>query len=259
MMDLNANATDGILAKLLYLAVTLVVTAIAARIVGRVSEKALDKARIPSASLFVNVARALVWLAGVLLVVKPVFDIEPTSFVTAVGIVSVALSLGLQDTISNLIGGVSLLMSHMVVPGDKVTIDGITGTVIDVNWRAITVEDLIGNIQVIPNSVLNSSSVFKIKPTNFQTVSVQLLIRSDADLAAVEADILTRGAEALGDRLGDACQPVVRYKGMNAGGIAAGVSFPVKEGVNTLTGSDDVMRSFSQRPWLAGIGTCTDA
>jgi small-conductance mechanosensitive channel len=104
MMDLNANATDGILAKLLYLAVTLVVTAIAARIVGRVYEKALDKARIPSASLFVNVARALVWLAGVLFVVKPVFNIEPTSFVTAVGIVSVALSLGLQDTISNLIG-----------------------------------------------------------------------------------------------------------------------------------------------------------
>lgn len=243
---------EDYLFKVIVLVVALVGTLVASFVVTRLVRKVLEKADVPSASLFVNLVRGLIYALGILFVLKPVFGIEPTGFIAALGVASVALSLGLQDTISNLIGGLSLLLTKSLQPGDDVTISGVSGTVTDVGWRATTVQDLVGNQQIIPNSVLNTTALFKYKPTNYQQVALTLVIRPDADLIATEREILELGEAALGDRLGHAFPSVLRYRGMTDGGIQATAVFSVAEGESTLVCTDDVMRCFSQRPWLGG-------
>ena len=131
--------------KIVFLAVTVAVALLVQRVVVRIARKALDASDVPSASLFINVLRALIWSLALIAVLEPVFGIQPTAFVTALGVVSVAISLGLQDTISNLIGGLSLLLGHVIKPGDHVVVGGVTGTVADVTWRTTAVVDQIGN------------------------------------------------------------------------------------------------------------------
>ena len=114
--------------KLVFLAVTVVVALVVQRVVLKVAKRALDASDVPSASLFLNILRALIWAFALMTVLKPVFGLEPTAFVAALGVVSVALSLGLQDTISNLIGGLNLLLGKVVQPGDYVTVGSVTGT-----------------------------------------------------------------------------------------------------------------------------------
>ena len=252
--------------KIVFLAVTVAVALLVQRVVVRIARKALDASDVPSASLFINVLRALIWSLALIAVLEPVFGIQPTAFVTALGVVSVAISLGLQDTISNLIGGFSLLLFRVIQPGDHVTvgsvtgtvrdvtwrsIGGVTGTVADVTWRTTAVVDLAGNTHVIPNSSLNNGALTKVTDKNFDCAKVPLLVRADADLPAAEAEIRAAVASSLADRLDPDNPMVLHYSGTELGGAPLTCYIYLKTGENTFDAVDDVMRALSGAPWLA--------
>lgn len=237
--------------KIVFLAVTVAVALLVQRVVVRIARKALDASDVPSASLFINVLRALIWSLALIAVLEPVFGIQPTAFVTALGVVSVAISLGLQDTISNLIGGLSLLLGHVIKPGDHVVVGGVTGTVADVTWRTTAVVDLAGNTHVIPNSSLNNGALTKVTDKNFDCAKVPLLVRADADLPAAEAEIRAAVASSLADRLDPDNPMVLHYSGTELGGAPLTCYIYLKTGENTFDAVDDVMRALSGVPWLA--------
>ncbi|MEE1272933.1 MAG: mechanosensitive ion channel [Olegusella sp.] len=217
--------------KIVYLAVAVAVALVVQRILVRIARKAFAASDLPSASIFINVLRALIWSLALISVLQPVFGVQPTAFVTALGVVSVAISLGLQDTISNLIGGFSLLLFRVIQPGDHVTVGSVTGTVRDVTWRSTAVVDLAGNLQIIPNSVLNSTSLTKVTDKNFNCAKLPLLVRADADLSDVEADIRAAAASALVGRTDPANDLVLHYSGTQLGGAplpAISISCPMR-------------------------------
>ena len=92
------------------LVVAVAIAALVQRVVVRLMHRLLDASNLPSASIFINIVRALIWALALLSVMRPVFGVDPAGFVAALGVVSLAISLGMQDTISNIIGGISLLL-----------------------------------------------------------------------------------------------------------------------------------------------------
>ena len=104
------------------LVVAVVIALVVQRVVVRLMHKALDASNLPSASIFINIVRALIWALALLGVLQPVFGVDPAGFVAALGVVSLAVSLGMQDTISNIVSGISLMVSKSVQPGDFVTV-----------------------------------------------------------------------------------------------------------------------------------------
>ena len=70
------------------------------------------------------------------------------------GIGGLAIALGAQKTLENLIGGVSLLMDKVVHAGDFCEIAGKLGTVEDIGLRSIRLRTLDQNLLVVPNSML---------------------------------------------------------------------------------------------------------
>ena len=88
--------------KLIWLTIVLAIVFVADRVISRVLRKILDNSQIPSASIFVNLTRVTIWVTGAAMVLQPVFGINPTTLITALGVGGVAISLGLKDTIANL-------------------------------------------------------------------------------------------------------------------------------------------------------------
>ena len=152
--------------KLIWLAVVLAVVFAADRVISRVLRRVLDSSQIPSASIFVNLTRVTIWVTGAAMVLQPVFGINPTTLITALGVGGVAISLGLKDTIANIIGGFGLMLGRVIQPGDLVTIQGVTGTVHDITWRQTVVRTRSGDMMVIPNSVLNTAALTKLTPVS---------------------------------------------------------------------------------------------
>ena len=205
----------GLIARVATLGVAALVAAGLSHVVTRALRRALERTNVPSASIFVNLARALVWAFALLAVLQPVFGIAPTAFVTALGVTSLVISFGMQDTVSNVIGGLGLMAGKVVQPGDFVEVSGFKGEVVDVNWRSTTVRDRLGNEQVIPNSVLNKTALTRRAAASGSLCEMSVLVAHGIDLDAVRADILSAVSE-MTDLLRADCEAYARFVGSDA-------------------------------------------
>lgn len=82
------------------------------------------------------------------------FGIDVKTTLAGLGIGGLAIALGAQKSLENLIGGVSLLMDKAVHTGDFVEIGGKLGTVEDIGLRSLRLRTLDQNLLVVPNSLL---------------------------------------------------------------------------------------------------------
>ena len=243
--------TSDFVHKVIILAVAVVAAIVVSHVIARVLRRVLDASNVPSASIFVNLARALVWVFALLCVMQPVFNQPPTAFVTALGVTSLVVSFGMQDTVSNVVSGLGLMMGKVVQPGDVVRVSGFSGVVTDVNWRSTIVRDRVGNVQVIPNSVLNKTALERLSSGAATLCEVNLVVAHGADLARVEADILASAREVLGEVLARDQAQTVCFSGSDSYGIACVVYLHVIDGASLVATRDALMRRLAQASWLA--------
>ena len=236
--------------KAAYLVVAVIIAMVLQHILVRMAKRALEAANVPSATIFLNLIRVAIWSLALLAVLEPVFGIQPTAFIAALGVTGVVISLGLQDTVSNVIGALGLMTSKVIKPGDYVTVGGSTGRVVDIHWRHTIVRTSLGDEVVIPNSVLNKTSLVRLKEQNARFAGMEVTIRSDADLEAVAKDIVKTLTASLGDIVHPERGVSVQYSGSNGFGIVATVGINLAPGASSLDAKDKATRALSGREWL---------
>lgn len=241
----------GWLDKGVTLVVAVIIALVIQRVVVRLMHRVLDASNLPSASIFINIVRALIWAIALLSVMQPVFGVDPAGFVAALGVVSLAVSLGMQDTISNLVSGISLMVSKSVQPGDHVSVGGVAGEVTDVTWRSTTVRMRGGAEEVIPNSVLSKTALTRITDWSAGYCGVPIAVVPGADLDAVARECREAAARELADLLDPAFATDVVFSALTAYGTQGEVRLHVLPDVVFSTAQDRLVRALSGRPWLA--------
>ena len=279
--------TGNLWGKIVFVVVVIALAILVQRLLVRFAKKTFGSARMPSASIFLNLCRAFVWSIAFLAVLQPVFGVKPTAFVTALGVSSLVISLGMQDSISNIMGGLALMVSHVLSPGDIVNVSGISGEVLDISWRSTTVKDIQGNVQVIPNSVLNKSPLTHLAHGALYQVNVPLSVAKDADLQQVESDIKTSvraclgkhvaasaagavktdvqgralsaveksllpdsPASQVGSMLGDVGAIQISYTGISGSSVSANLRVYLTDDTDIVEATDKVVRSLVGKSWL---------
>lgn len=149
-------------------------------------------------SIFTIIIRVAVWALGLSLLLKTCLGLDPTVIWGALGVGGIALSLGLQGTISNLLGGLQISFSRDISIGDWVRVGSIEGRVVDITWRTALLVDDVGQRHSIPNSQLNSTSVTRLP--EFMRVTLPLVIARDADLSQVAPELTAIADQALDAR-----------------------------------------------------------
>ena len=235
--------------KLIWLTIVLAIVFVADRVIIRVLRRILDNSQIPSASIFVNLTRVTIWVTGPAMVLQPVFGINPITLITVLGVGGVAISLGLKDTIANIIGGFGLMLGRVIQPGDLVTIQGVTGTVHDITWRQTVVRTRSGDMMVIPNSVLNTAALTKLTPASEGMATLEFTAKASGDPSAISQDILDRVTKATADVALEGQPPLVKFTGFSPYGMTGQVLVFAREGVLPSTIKDMAARA------IAGSGT----
>jgi small-conductance mechanosensitive channel len=179
-----------------------VLTYFAARIVGQliiVYTKHEDSV-VPPSSIFVNFAKAIVWVIGGLTVLAAL-QIDLAPLLTALGVGGIVIGLALQDTLSNLIAGIQVVLSGQIEPGDFIMLEsGEEGWAHDVTWRNTTVRTLTNDLVIVPNSKLGSELV-----TNFTTLDAEHIVWTnvgvayDSDLDHVERVVRATAAQVVSE------------------------------------------------------------
>ena len=177
MAWLQANWQDVTIKALTGAGIVLVAIAI-----WRALQKPLDKlgdrlgSRKASLTIFKNILRAIIWIWAACAIADLCFGIDMAGVIGALGIVGIAVSLGAQQTISNVIGGIIVSLSTIIRVDDWIVIQGLKeGRVVDTNWRSTMLEDEDGLIYVVPNSVMVSNVVTKGLP--FYTIVIPFALK----------------------------------------------------------------------------------
>jgi small-conductance mechanosensitive channel len=169
---------------------------------------------LPSASIFTRVIRLAVFIMG-LLVILQTLGISITPIITALGIGGLAVSLALQDTLSNLFSGLSMTASRQVRPGDYIKLgSGEEGYVTDITWRSTTIRALPNNMIIVPNAKLASVIITNYYfPEQEMAVLVQVGVSYDSDLSRVEQVTMEVGRDVMREVQGGVpeFEPFIRY------------------------------------------------
>jgi len=148
------------LGKVIAAVVILLVCLLATRVILSAVRKGASKSRLDA-----TLQRFLLRLLKVFLIALSVMiaaqtlGINVTSLVAVLGVSSLAISLALQGTLSNLVGGVMLLTARPFVLGDFIECGSYSGSVkaIGLFYTTITTYD---NKEIfMPNSTLSSSTI----------------------------------------------------------------------------------------------------
>lgn len=125
------------------------------RAVGRrFEDRLLVERRVGTLSRTLNWAfRVILLFVGAGLALSE-FGLNVSALIASVGVVGVALGLGAQLLVRDVINGMFILIEDQYAVGDTVTVAGVTGEVIEINPRRTVIRDGDGNVHSIPNSTI---------------------------------------------------------------------------------------------------------
>lgn len=202
-----------------------------------------DDNSIPQSSIFVNIARGIIWGIGICLVLDSCFNVNMSALIAALGVGGIALSLGFQDTLSNLIGGVQISFMRIVKPGDNIQVGNNKGVVQDITWRHATIKNRNGETVIIPNSVISKNAVVHLPPP--ERVSVPFLASSSANLDSMAEQVASIARTTALEYAGIVEEPNVIFTEVTAEGIVGKVLLEIDDAAQATTVSDAITRAIA--------------
>lgn len=151
----------------------------------RLLSMALDTLLLPKAwrrqRLFQDVFGAVVFLAAVVAALGFVFELPIRGLVATSGALAIVLGLAIQSTLSDVFAGIVLNTTEPYQIGNWVSIDGVEGKVMEMNWRATHLLTSQGNIVIVPNAVAAKTKITNnSRPPTLHGVTILLEISPEA-------------------------------------------------------------------------------
>ena len=190
-VELGTKAGGKILYALIVLIVgAFLIKAIKKAIIKRQKESRLDKT---VQSFLKNLIVALLYIVLSITVIS-ILGIPMTSVVAVLASCGLAVGLSLQGALSNLAGGIMLLIFKPFRVGDYIESSGAEGTVRDIGIFYTSIMTLDNKKITVPNGDLMNSNVTNFTSEEFRRVDLDFKITNDCDHNFVKG-VLLRAAE----------------------------------------------------------------
>jgi small conductance mechanosensitive channel len=96
-----------------------------------------------------------IWVTALLMILRTL-DVDITPVLTGAGIVGLAVGFGAQTLVKDIISGFFLILEDQIRVGDVALVNGIGGSVEQINLRTIVLRDGEGAVHVIPNGSITT-------------------------------------------------------------------------------------------------------
>ena len=191
-MDLNAILSgvtvgaitfSGVLRALFLLLIGLIVI----RILMNIVDKMLDRSqKLVSLRVYIRSAiRVLLWFLLILMIADAI-GIDVTSLIALLSVAGLAVSLALQNTLSNLAGGIMVLLSKPFEVGDYIESEGLSGTVAGVDLAYTTIQTVDNKEIFIPNSQISAAKIINYNRLGKRRVDLNFSASYESPTATVK-------------------------------------------------------------------------
>ncbi|MBR4642187.1 MAG: mechanosensitive ion channel family protein [Selenomonadaceae bacterium] len=234
---------------------------------GFIRMKFSDTSDMTQSTLLDTIFRVAIYASGVLIILD-YFEISIAPIIATLGVGSMAIGLGLKETLENIFSGLQIIISKQFRVNDYIKLStGDEGRVTDINWRYITVmPPNEGSVVVIPNKIIAGSVTSNYsQPRDDIIVVVPIGVGYESDLELVERvtievarelQIKIDGYQPMFDSEGvdrNKLAPVVRYQAFNDSSIDFNTVMHVQTFTNQYLLKHEFIKAIKKRFDAEGI------
>ena len=180
-ISLGSVALGNVLSAVVALVICIILAKVIISLLGKILEKSkLDK----TMHAFIKSAAKVILTVLSAIIVFGSLGFETSSLVALLSVAGLAISLALQNSLSNLAGGVMLLVTKPVEVGDFVEVGGITGTILEIGLTYIYGIGLSRSQEVLKKTGINPDT--RVKDLTDEQVQA---IRNAIDGYTLEGDL----------------------------------------------------------------------
>ncbi len=169
------SASTSVVGRIAEAVILVVIGLIVVQILVSVAKTALEKSKLEKAahSLILSVLRVVGYVLLVFIVASAL-GIDMTGVVALASVLTLAVSLALQNMFSNVVGGFVLLYTKPFTSGDFVEIAGQSGSVVEVGMTYTKLRTLDNKIAHIPNSSVVSAEIINYTVAGTRRVDINV-------------------------------------------------------------------------------------
>ena len=152
-----------------------VVGLLAIRIINNIVAKVLERSKMDKAAygLIKTLVKTVLYLLLILILASGL-GIDVTGVVALASVVTLAVSLSLQDMLSNVVGGFTLLYTNPFCAGDYVEAGGQSGTVSEIGMTYTKLITPDNKVVYIPNKAVVSAEIVNYTVTGTRRVTIDI-------------------------------------------------------------------------------------
>lgn len=192
-MDTLPEKALGLGVRVLIAAILFFVGSKAIKFIRRITKKSLQRANVETGIIQFLDGFIKACLYGVLvLVIAGNFGFDATSVVALLGSAGVTVGLALQGSLSNLAGGVLILLLKPFRVGDFIieSVQGTEGTVKEIGIFYTKLATTDGKVVVLPNGNLANSPIINATDSPVRRIDLLVNISYDADIREAKETLL---------------------------------------------------------------------
>ena len=190
MNDILKKLTDGTTDILLKVLVALIIMIIGFRIISFIENRLKKPNRLNKIDASVKgflISFLTISLKIILMVVVlSIVGVPMASLVTIVGSCAVAIGLALQGGLSNIAGGLMILIFKPFKVGDYISTNAMEGTVKSITMFYTTITTLDNKIIQLPNGNLSNSNIINYSANKTRRVDIDISVSYDTDIDKVK-------------------------------------------------------------------------
>ncbi len=186
MFDWKTLLGGAFLSRIFSALLIVILGVLAIRVVLTVLRKTLERSKLEKAahSLILSLVRVGMYLV-VFLSAASALGIDVTGIVALASVLTLALSLSLQNMASNVVGGFTILYNHSFHSGDFVEVAGQAGTVKEINMTYTVLITADNKMISIPNSSVVASQIVNYSAQETRRVEIAVSAGYDAPVQKV--------------------------------------------------------------------------
>ncbi len=181
----------GVGGKLLSALLILIIGYIVMRILVKIIRKAVGRTKLDSIvqGYLVTCIKALIWII-IIVSLLSALGVPTTSLIALLSAAGAAIALALQNSLSNLAGGILIIINKPFQQGDLIEAQGITGVVEEIHLWNCRLHTPGNNDIIIPNGSLFNGNIVNCTANVWRRVEVKVGVAYGTDLALAREVLL---------------------------------------------------------------------
>ena len=135
---------------------------------------------------FIKLTLYLIWVLAIL----SMLGVQITGIITALSALLLAVGMALESNIANLANGIVIISTHLFKKGDYISVAGVEGSVVDINFLFTTIFTTDNKKITLPNSSIVNGSLVNYGANKTRRVDFTFSVAYESDVEQVKKIVL---------------------------------------------------------------------